>query len=113
MSADALLSVADLVDIHTILIYFRFPKAPLIIARMSEPELMTDLDIHAFGIEIVHNQLKEAGWIIETADVLADRLTHPQIVGMRDAELGFFVVRTAMYPDRGRLEGEETFRTLV
>lgn len=80
---------------------------------MSEPELMTDLDIHAFGIEVVFKQLQEAGWIIESTDVFADRLTHPQIVAMRDAELGFFVVRTAMYPERGRIEGEEAFRTLV
>ena len=74
---------------------------------------MTEQDVHAFGIEIVHNQLKEAGWTIEYADVLADRNTEPQIVANRDGETGFFVVRTAMYPGRGRIEGEEVFQSLV
>lgn len=76
-------------------------------------ELMTAEDIHAFGVEIVHNQLVEAGWSIESADVYADPLEFPQITAMKDGELGFFVVRTDMYPNRGRIEGEETFRKLV
>lgn len=74
---------------------------------------MTEADIHAFGVEIVCKQLEQAEWIIESADVFADRLTHPQIVAYKDGDPGFFVVRTAMYPDRGRIEGEETFQTLV
>lgn len=74
---------------------------------------MTESDIHAFGIEIVYKQLAEAGWTLESADVFADRATQPQIVGSRDGELGFFVVRTELYPSRGRIEGEEVFRDLV
>jgi hypothetical protein len=80
---------------------------------MSERELMTDTDIHAFGVEIVCKQLEEAGWAVESADVLADRETYPQIVANRDGETGFFVVRTDMYPKRGRIEGEEVFQNLV
>ncbi|MEQ1603883.1 MAG: hypothetical protein ABL999_03360 [Pyrinomonadaceae bacterium] len=80
---------------------------------MEERELMTEADVHAFGIEIVFKQLEEAGWTPESADVFADRETHPQIVGNRDGETGFFVVRTDMYPKRGRIEGEEVFQTLV
>jgi len=79
---------------------------------MPERELMTEADIHAFGVEIVFKQLEEAGWAIESVDVFADRETHPQIVANRDGETGFFVVRTAMYPDRGRIEGEEVFQKL-
>lgn len=74
---------------------------------------MTDADIHAFGIEIVYKQLEQAEWAIESADVFADPLTHPQIVAHKDREVGFFVVRTAMYPSRGRIEGEEVFQNLV
>ncbi len=74
---------------------------------------MTEADIHAFGVEIVCKQLEQADWIIESADVFADRLTHPQIVAYKDGDPGFFVVRTAMFPDRGRIEGEEAFQTLV
>jgi hypothetical protein len=80
---------------------------------MTEPELMTEADVHAFGVEIVFKQLEEAGWKIESADVFAERETHPQIIAHKDGEIGFFVVRTAMYPGRGRIEGEEAFQTLV
>jgi len=80
---------------------------------MSEPELMSADDIHAFGIEIVYNQLKEAGWVCESADVLADKSRHPQIVAHKDAELGFFVVRTAVHPERGIMESQEVFENLV
>lgn len=74
---------------------------------------MTEADVHAFGVEIVCKQLTEAGWMIDSADVYADREEHPQIVANKDNEFAFFVVRTAIYPGRGRIEGEEVFRHLV
>ena len=80
---------------------------------MEERELMTEADIHAFGIEIVYKQLEEGGWTLESADVFADLATKPQIVGNKDGDTGFFVVRTDMYPKRGRIENEEVFQTLV
>jgi hypothetical protein len=80
---------------------------------MTERELMTEADIHAFGVEIVFKQLEEAGWTVDSADVYADRETHPQIIANKDGETGFFVVRTAMHPGRGRIEGEEAFQRLV
>jgi hypothetical protein len=79
----------------------------------SGQELMTEFDIHAFGVEIVHNQLIEAEWAIQSTDVLADPATHPQIVAHKEGELGFFVVRTAVYPERGKIEGEQVFQDLV
>ncbi len=81
---------------------------------MDSRELMTPDDIHAFGIEIVYKQLEKDNWIIDSADVLADRSTEPQIVAKKDGELAFFVVRTDVYPKRGRFEeGNEAFNTLV
>lgn len=80
---------------------------------MQDRELMTPAEIHAFGVEIVFKQLEEAGWTLESADVYADPATHPQIVGHKDGEVGFFVVRTDLYPKRGRMESEEVFQTLV
>ena len=74
---------------------------------------MTEADIHAFGVEIVFKQLEEAGWTIESADVFAERETEPQIVANKDGETGFFVIRTAMHPGRGRIEGEQVFGQLV
>jgi len=80
---------------------------------MDERPLMTATDIHAFGVEIIFKQLTEAGWAIESTDVHADPLVHPQIVATKDGETGFFVVRTAMYPERGKIEGEDVFQNLV
>lgn len=75
---------------------------------------MTPQDIHAFGVEIVYKQLEKDGWLIESADVLADLSSEPQIVAKKDGELAFFVIRTAVYPGRGRFdEGQEAFNTLV
>ena len=73
---------------------------------MAEKELMTESDIHAFGVEIVYKQLQQAEWIVESADVFADRESHPQIVAHKDGEIGFFVVRTGLHPARGRIEGQ-------
>jgi len=81
---------------------------------MDKYELMTKADIHAFGIEIVFKQLEKDGWVVETADIEADISSEPQIVAIKDGELAFFVVRTAMFPGRGRFEeGQEAFNTLV
>lgn len=75
---------------------------------------MTGADIHAFGIEIVFKQLEKDGWVIESADVEADIGSEPQIVANKDGERAFFVVRTAVYPKRGRFEeGQNAFDTLV
>ncbi len=74
---------------------------------------MSEQDVHAFGVEIVYKKLIEAGWTVDSADVIADRELHPQIVARKDGETGYFVVRTAMYPGRGRIEGEDVYRTLV
>lgn len=81
---------------------------------MNQPEIMTAADIHAFGIEIVYKQLEKDGWVINSADVMADIAAEPQIVAAKDGELAFFVVRTAVHPGRGRFdEGQESFDTLV
>lgn len=81
---------------------------------MSEKELMTPADVHAFGVEIVYKQLEKDGWSIDSADVLADLATEPQIIANKEGELAFFVVRTAVYPERGRFdEGKEAFENLV
>ncbi|CAN5182692.1 hypothetical protein BH20ACI2_BH20ACI2_28560 [soil metagenome] len=80
---------------------------------MADRDLMTEEEVHAFGVEIVYKQLQEAGWQIESADVLADRSLHPQIIASKEGETGYFVVRTAIHPGRGRIEGEDVFDHLV
>jgi hypothetical protein len=75
---------------------------------------MTPADIRAFGVEIVCRQLESDGWRIESADVNADLSTEPQVIAEKGDELAFFVVRTDVYPKRGRFEeGQQAFETLV
>ncbi len=80
---------------------------------MHDRELMTEEDVHAFGVEIVYKQLLEAGWQVESADVVSERTIDPQIIASRDGEWAFFIVRTAIHPGRGRIEGEAVFRHFV
>ncbi len=81
---------------------------------MEETELMSEADIHAFGVEIVCKQLEKDGWTIQSADVEADIRTWPQIIGNKDGELAHFIVRAGLYPGRGRFEeGQEAFDNLV
>ncbi|MGI8811114.1 MAG: hypothetical protein ACR2IH_01130 [Pyrinomonadaceae bacterium] len=75
---------------------------------------MTDADVHAFGVEILFRQLETDGWTVESADIQADLSTEPQIIARKDGDLAFFVVRTGLYPGRGRFEeGQQAFETLV
>ena len=81
---------------------------------METKELMSDSDIHAFGIEIVCKQLIKDEWQIDSADPEADIYSEPQIVANKLGEIGFFIVRTGVFPNRGRFdEGQESFETLV
>src|SRR6476659_7170495 len=81
---------------------------------MNGSELLTPKEVHAFGIQVVFKRLAEDGWIIQSADPDADVASEPQIVASKDGDLAFFVVRTALYPDRGRFEeGQEAYETLV
>lgn len=75
---------------------------------------MNSADIHAFGVEILFKQLQKDGWVIDLADGLADIHSLPQIVARKDGETAHFIVRTAVYPGRGRFdEGQEVFENLV
>ncbi len=81
---------------------------------METRELMDQHDIHAFGIEIVFKQLEKDGWIVESADILADLATEPQVVANKDGERAFFIVRTDVHPKRGRFEeGVVAYKDLV
>ena len=81
---------------------------------MGTRELMDQHDIHAFGIEIVFKQLEKDGWLIESADILSDLASEPQIVANMDGERAFFIVRTDVHPKRGRFEdGMEAYKALV
>jgi hypothetical protein len=68
-------------------------------------ELMTPLEIHDFGIEVVVNYLREQGHEILEAN---SRLgTNPQVVATKDGHCLHVVVRTACYPEKGEIESDE------
>jgi hypothetical protein len=78
---------------------------------MSNRQLMTEDEIHNFGVEIVFNQIQKDGFIVESVNT--DRKVDPQIVARKDGRLAFIVVRTACYPNKGEIESEELFGRLV
>jgi len=71
---------------------------------------MTEEEIHDFGIEIVVGQLKKEGYEIE--GVNTDLGMNPQVVGRKDNQLAFVAVRTACYPEKGRLEKSVHFQMI-
>lgn len=76
--------------------------------------LMTANDIDAFGIEIICKQLQKDGWAIQSADIESNKLLDPQVIASKDGELAYFIVRTDVYPNRGRFEeGQAAFDGLV
>jgi hypothetical protein len=80
---------------------------------MDSTEIMTENEVRAFGVEIVCRQLEKDGWQIDFADGTAS-LSKPQIAAVKDGELAFFIVRTGLYPGRGRFEeGQAVYEELV
>jgi len=81
---------------------------------MPDSDLLSYKEIHSFGIRFVFDRLAEDGWMIQSADPDADISSEPQIIASKDGDLAFFVVRTSMYPGRGRFdEGQLVYETLV
>jgi len=48
---------------------------------------MTEDEIHNFGVEIVFNQIRKDGFIVESGNT--DRKVDPQIVARKDGRLAF------------------------
>jgi hypothetical protein len=81
---------------------------------MTAIEVLSAAEINSIGIQILADQLAYDGWkITETKlDSAADE--DPQIIGEKDGELAFFIVRTAILPNRGRFEGgQDAYENLV
>jgi ketosteroid isomerase-like protein len=71
---------------------------------------MTPEEIHQFGIEIVHGQLIKDGYEIKA--VYTEVGTSPQIVAEKNGNLAFIAVRTACYPEKGKLEENVHFKMI-
>ncbi len=77
---------------------------------MAHKEQMTIDEIHDFGIEIVFNQLKKEGYEIQSVNTEIGM--NPQIIPKKGGQLAFIAVRTACYPEKGRLEESVHFQMI-
>ena len=62
---------------------------------------MTREEIHDFGVQLVYEEMAREGY--EMLGANPSLATTPQIVARKDGRLCFVVVRTDVYPHRGRL----------
>ena len=77
---------------------------------MTHKEQMTIEEIHDFGIEIVFNQLKKEGYEIQSINT--EFGINPQIIAKKGNQLSFIAVRTACYPEKGKLEESVHFQMI-
>lgn len=69
---------------------------------MCTVALMTEGEIHIFGINTVLDFIRKDNYVIELVNT--DPALNPQIVARKNGKLSFIFVRTACYPYKGRLE---------
>ena len=77
---------------------------------MNTNRKMSPEEIHNFGVEIVFNQLKKEGYEIESVNTKIG--VDPQITATKDGILAFIAVRTACYPEKGKLEKAVHFQMM-
>lgn len=78
---------------------------------MNQQQLMSENEIHDFGIDYVLQHMKKDGFLIESVN--NELGMNPQIVASKNNELVFVIVRTACYPDKGELASEELFKKVL
>lgn len=78
---------------------------------MTENQIMTQAEIHDFGVEVVFGSMKKDGY--EIVAVNTDISKNPQIIAKKDGNLCFVVVRTACFPKKGEIASQEEFLHLL
>ena len=78
---------------------------------MTNTNLMTDNEIHSFGVEIVAEYLIKDGYAIES--VSKDFRINPQIIARKGNNLVYVVVRTDCYPNKGIIEDLEVVNHVI
>ncbi|MCG6535534.1 MAG: hypothetical protein L7F78_12785 [Syntrophales bacterium LBB04] len=72
---------------------------------MENKELMTREEIQDFGVQIVYEEMARDGYEILGAN--PSLAMTPQIVARKNGQLCFVVVRTDVYPNKGKLNGDK------
>lgn len=73
--------------------------------------LMTQDDIHDFGVEIVYGWMKKEGYKILGVNTNIEM--NPQIIAEKDGQLAHVGVRTTCFPNKGELESHEMAMSLI
>lgn len=71
-------------------------------------QLMTQAEVHQFGIESILPYVQKGGITVVSINVKQGR--DPQIVGTYRGSCVFVIVRTAMYPNKGELNASSIKR---
>jgi hypothetical protein len=74
---------------------------------MRKQELLTIAEIHHFGVEIVCSRMQMEGF--EIIGVNPSPTLTPQIVARRSGQFCFVIVRTDVYPNKGKLANDDEF----
>lgn len=72
---------------------------------MEKPNILSDNEIHVFGINIVLDDIRKTGFTV--VSVTTEFSNNPQIVANKNGKLVYIFVRTDCYPNKGRLETNE------
>jgi hypothetical protein len=72
---------------------------------MSNNNIISDDEIHAFGINIVLDDVRKKGFTVVSVDTNIEK--NPQIIVRKNEQPFFILVRTARYPQKGKLESRE------
>jgi hypothetical protein len=73
--------------------------------------LMTEEELHKFGVEAIHPYIEKEGVTIESVNT--NLKMNPQIVGKRWGSVAHIAVRTASYPKKGSLTSAEAERIIA
>lgn len=72
---------------------------------MSNPNIMSDDEIHEFGINVVLDDVRKSG--LTVLSVQTGRNSNPQIIVKNDNQIIHVLVRTACYPNKGMIESKQ------
>lgn len=68
-------------------------------------ELMTEQEIHEFGLQVLIQYLEGKGYDIEFAQ--PDKNSLPHIIAKSGEQLTFIIAATDMYPNKGKIDDSE------
>ncbi|NTV95981.1 MAG: hypothetical protein HGA75_11295 [Thiobacillus sp.] len=74
------------------------------------PDLMSEADLHTFGISVVISDLESRGFEIREVNTTLGQ--NPQFLAIKDTLLAAVHVRTDCYPFKGHIKRDEHFRLM-